>query len=95
MCTQRIVKAFVKSSADQDTIDMVEMQYFWINDLMASVPPYALFFFSTDFRREFVKTLRRKGRIHTVTVASVTQSAAVNRNSQPSPNVDIFRLPYK
>ncbi|KAK6042152.1 hypothetical protein COOONC_20342 [Cooperia oncophora] len=71
MCLQQVVKgiAIVYGYTDLDL--WVTMQFFWINDVMISVPPASLLMLSTDLRRDIFDFLRCS-RHGVNTAASVT-----------------------
>ncbi|XGW26086.1 hypothetical protein V3C99_007028, partial [Haemonchus contortus] len=58
MCAQMIIRT-VATFADLKTMKFwISMQYFWINDVMVSIPPFFLLLLSSDLRKEMVDRIR-------------------------------------
>uniref|UniRef100_A0A7I5EBJ7 G_PROTEIN_RECEP_F1_2 domain-containing protein n=1 Tax=Haemonchus contortus TaxID=6289 RepID=A0A7I5EBJ7_HAECO len=58
MCAQMIIRS-VATFADMKALKFwISMQYFWINDVMVSIPPFFLALLSSDLRKEMVDCIR-------------------------------------
>ncbi|XGW25790.1 hypothetical protein V3C99_006860 [Haemonchus contortus] len=71
MCAQQLTKGFALFTDNKDLNMWATLQFYWINDIMVTIPPLSLLLLSSELRREivkFCKCTRRKG-VNVSTVA--------------------------
>ncbi|KAK5966716.1 hypothetical protein GCK32_019781 [Trichostrongylus colubriformis] len=58
MCLQQVTRGFAVFTDDDKLNSMAKVQFYWINDVMISVPPLSLLLFSTELRHDIVNFFR-------------------------------------
>ncbi|KAL6737552.1 hypothetical protein Aduo_011184 [Ancylostoma duodenale] len=69
MCVQQIGKVFVIFSDNTEVLTWISIQFFWINDVMVSLPPYSLLMLCSHLRQDsldFLLCKRQRGDIRPV-----------------------------
>nr|CDJ82660.1 unnamed protein product [Haemonchus contortus] len=83
MCAQQLTKA-IAVYADMDELSLwASMQYFWINDVMVSVPPFSLVLLSSDLRQEILNSFRWNKNRSIVTISVTHPSSNKTINVKP------------
>ncbi|KAK6752757.1 hypothetical protein RB195_003890 [Necator americanus] len=75
MFARQFGKLYSIFAKDTDLLLFFTMQYYWINDIMVSIPPFSLFAFCSDLRRESMKKIRCR-RYHSNVVSRMLSSNA-------------------
>ncbi|EPB72538.1 hypothetical protein ANCCEY_08374 [Ancylostoma ceylanicum] len=81
MCAQQIGKVFVIFSGNYDSFLWITMQFFWINDVMVSIPPYSLLVLCSHLRRDSMGLLLCKWRQSGILPASSSKTPATERKA--------------
>ncbi|KAK6060200.1 hypothetical protein COOONC_02143 [Cooperia oncophora] len=58
MCTQQVLKGIATMTGDDALNLWVSMQFFWLNDIMVSIPPFSLLIFNKELRRDIYNFFR-------------------------------------
>uniref|UniRef100_A0A7I4Z2W3 MMPL domain-containing protein n=1 Tax=Haemonchus contortus TaxID=6289 RepID=A0A7I4Z2W3_HAECO len=70
MCIQQIAYGITVLTGGVAMLQWLLMQFFWLNDLMVSIPPISLLLLSSDLRQKILDPFgRTKNTIVTVTVS--------------------------
>ncbi|RCN43103.1 hypothetical protein ANCCAN_10936 [Ancylostoma caninum] len=77
MCAQQIGKVFVIFSGNHDSFLWISMQFFWINDVMVSIPPYSMLVLCSHLRQDSVSLLQCKWQRGVVLPVSSSKTPAM------------------
>uniref|UniRef100_A0A7I4YK28 7TM_GPCR_Srx domain-containing protein n=1 Tax=Haemonchus contortus TaxID=6289 RepID=A0A7I4YK28_HAECO len=84
MCAQQFTKAYSIYTGNDKLKAWVVMQWFWINDVMISIPPFFMLLLSADLRIDcanFILCRSRQSGNNIVMVATRTHHSALGKDS--------------
>ncbi|XGW29640.1 hypothetical protein V3C99_009023, partial [Haemonchus contortus] len=84
MCAQQFTKAYSIYTGNDKLKAWVVMQWFWINDVMISIPPFFMLLLSADLRMDcanFILCRSRESGNNIVMVATRTHHSALGKDS--------------
>ncbi|XGW25799.1 hypothetical protein V3C99_006867 [Haemonchus contortus] len=91
MCTQQTLRGIAVWTENTEFNNWISMHYYWINDVMVSIPPSTQLILNSELRRDIINFFRcRRHRSNNVTNAIMfsSQQHGLDRSSYQSRRSD-------